>query len=41
MSPIADTAKITDVVKEDDELKVKVIGFDRGKVKFSMKQASE
>ena len=25
--------------KEGDEVKVKVIGFDRGKVKLSMKQA--
>ena len=31
--------KVTDVVKEGDEVKVKVIGFDRGKVKLSMKQA--
>ena len=28
-----------DVVKEGDEVKVKVIGFDRGKVKLSIKQA--
>ena len=28
-------------VKEGDEVKVKVIGFDRGKVKLSMKQAAE
>ena len=28
-------AKVTDVVKEGDEVKVKVIGFDRGKVKLS------
>ena len=34
-------AKVTDVVKEGDEVKVKVIGFDRGKVKLSMKQALE
>ena len=34
-------AKVTDIVKEGDEVKVKVIGFDRGKVKLSMKQASE
>jgi len=34
-------AKVTDVVKEGDEVKVKVIGFDRGKVKLSMKQATE
>ena len=25
----------------DDEVKVKVIGFDRGKVKLSMKQAAD
>ena len=31
--------KVTDVVKEGDEVTVKVIGFDRGKVKLSMKQA--
>ena len=29
--------KVTDVVKEGDEVSVKVIGFDRGKVKLSMK----
>ena len=34
-------AKVSDVVKEGDEVKVKVIGFDRGKVKLSMKQAAE
>ena len=34
-------AKVTDVVKEGDEVKVKVIGFDRGKVKLSMKQAAK
>ena len=34
-------AKVTDVVKEGDQVKVKVIGFDRGKVKLSMKQAVE
>ena len=32
-------AKVTDVVKEGDEVKVKVIGFDRGKVKLSIKSA--
>ena len=32
-------AKVTDVVKEGDQVKVKVIGFDRGKVKLSIKQA--
>ena len=32
-------AKVTDVVKEGDEVSVKVIGFDRGKVKLSIKQA--
>ncbi len=34
-------AKVTDIIKEGDEVKVKVIGFDRGKVKLSMKQAAE
>ena len=34
-------AKVTDVVREGDEVKVKVIGFDRGKVKLAMKQAAE
>ena len=33
-------AKVTDVVKEGDEVTVKVIGFDRGKVKLSIKQAT-
>ena len=33
-------AKVADVVKEGDEVTVKVVGFDRGKVKLSMKQAS-
>ncbi len=43
ISELADkrVAKVTDVVKEGDEVKVKVIGFDRGKVKLSMKQAVE
>jgi len=27
-------------LKEGDEVKVKVIGFDRGKVKLSIKQAA-
>jgi len=31
--------KVSDVVKEGDEVKVKVIGFDRGKVKLSIKEA--
>ena len=39
-SPIADAAKVSDVVKEGDEVSVKVIGFDRGKVKLSIKEAS-
>ncbi len=41
ISELADkrVAKVTDVLKEGDEVKVKVIGFDRGKVKLSMKQA--
>ena len=30
-------AKVTDVVKEGDEVSVKVLGFDRGKVKLSIK----
>ena len=43
ISELADkrVAKVTDVVKEGDEVKVKVIGFDRGKVKLSMKKAAE
>ncbi len=43
ISELADkrVAKVTDVVKEGDEVKVKVIGFDRGKVKLSIKQALE
>ena len=32
--------KVTDVVKEGDEVSVKVIGFDRGKVKLSIKEVS-
>ncbi len=32
-------AKVGDVVKEGDEVSVKVLGFDRGKVKLSIKQA--
>lgn len=32
-------AKVSDVVKEGDEVSVKVIGFDRGKVKLSIKEA--
>ncbi len=41
ISELADkrVAKVTDVVKEGDEVKVKVIGFDRGKIKLSIKQA--
>ena len=40
ISELADkrVAKVTDVIKEGDEVKVKVIGFDRGKVKLSIKQ---
>jgi len=33
-------AKVSDVVKEGDEVSVKVIGFDRGKVKLSIKEVS-
>ena len=42
ISELADkrVAKVTDVVKEGDQVKVKVIGFDRGKVKLSIKQAT-
>ena len=42
ISELADkrVAKVTDVVKEGDKVKVKVIGFDRGKVKLSIKQAA-
>jgi polyribonucleotide nucleotidyltransferase len=42
ISELADkrVAKVTDVLKEGDEVKVKVIGFDRGKVKLSIKQAA-
>ncbi len=42
ISELADkrVTKVTDVVKEGDEVKVKVIGFDRGKVKLSIKQAA-
>ena len=32
---------VSDVVKEGDEVSVKVVGFDRGKVKLSMKEATE
>jgi len=32
-------AKVSDVVKEGDEVSVKVIGFDKGKVKLSIKEA--
>ena len=32
--------KVSDVVKEGDEVTVKVLGFDRGKVKLSIKQAN-
>ncbi len=31
--------KVSDIVKEGDEVKVKVLGFDKGKVKLSIKQA--
>ena len=39
MSRARELAKVTDVVKEGDAVKVKVIGFDRGKVKLSIKAA--
>ena len=44
ISELADkrVAKVTDVVKEGDEVKVMVIGFDdRGKVKLSMKRVDQ
>ena len=43
ISELADkrVAKVGDVVKEGDQVSVKVVGFDRGKVKLSMKQASK
>lgn len=34
-------AKVEDVVKEGDMVKVKCIGFDRGKVKLSMKRVNQ
>ena len=42
ISELADkrVAKVTDVLKEGAEVKVKVIGFDRGNVKLSIKQAA-
>ena len=42
ISELADkrVSKVLNVVKEGDEVSVKVVGFDRGKVKLSMKQAS-
>ena len=42
ISELADkrVAKVADVVKEGDEVSVKVIGFDRGKVKLSIKEVS-
>ena len=37
-SPSNRVAKVTDVVKEGDKVKVKLLGFDeRGKVRLSMK----
>ena len=34
--------KVTDVVNEGDEVKVKLVGFDqRGKVRLSMKQVDQ
>ena len=42
ISPLAwkRLVKVSDVVKEGDEVSVKVIGFDRCKVKLSIKEAS-
>ena len=41
ISQLADkrVLKVSDVVKEGDEVSVKVIGFDKGKVKLSIKEA--
>ena len=41
ISELADkrVSKVGDVVKEGDEVSVKVVGFDRGKVKLSMNQS--
>jgi polyribonucleotide nucleotidyltransferase len=33
--------KVEDVVREGDTVKVKCIGFDRGKVKLSMKRVNQ
>ena len=33
--------KVTDVVSEGDMVKVKFVGFDRGKVKLSMKNIDQ
>ena len=33
--------KVTDVVNEGDIVKVKVLGFDKGKVKLSIKDTEE
>lgn len=43
ISELADerVAKVTDVVKMGDKVRVKVIGFDRGKVKLSIKQVPQ
>lgn len=43
ISELADhrVAKVTDIVNEGDRITVKCIGFDRGKVKLSLKQAQE
>ena len=35
------TENVNDVLKEDQEIEVKLIGFDRGKMKLSMKALSE
>ena len=33
--------KVTDVLQKGDDVRVKVIGFDRGKIKLSLKQAGD
>ena len=35
------TENVSDVLEEDQEIEVKLIGFDRGKMKLSMKALSE
>ena len=43
ISEISDerTENVSDVLQEDQEIDVKLIGFDRGKMKLSMKALSD